>query len=551
MGKKFFLVAILLIFINLFMFSVKIFSSGISCSIILDKPIIGSFNIKSDNFAQNISLNSEVMADFLLPFFAKNFYINNLNTANIDKIYIGNSQIESFDKVSEALTKYRIVEYFKLLLFAFFVSFIQLSLIFIFLSKDDTLLKRIFQNNKLYYFSFGILFCFVLWNFINIYNNAVNIPFADEWEALLPNHLDKNFNLSWLFGYHNEHKVFWTKLSTWIFYNLDGWNIRHQIIFNFFIHLAGMIVLYRIIPDKHNLLPLFFIPCFSTVVIDNQLTGFQNCFYFTALFAFLAIYFGFVQRQNVKSCLLFGMFTVFSMYSLTFAVGIALLIAYYIKERIFNKYTCLASLVIGGGLILFMLGYSSVLTDRNMIFPNNIMYWNKYFYMIFKGILNVSLPVYFLVLSGLILLFSLIYFILKEWKKESINVYIALFGLSLFLVACIASSRSLNQLSADGRHLYIIIYLIPCIAALLYRLKLYKLELIYLIILVLTFYNYFSATPYITTKLLRQQAKIQLNQVLLTNYNCDYSVLAYVNPFDVKKSIERAKNLGVSFIRGR
>lgn len=61
-----------------------------------------------------------------------------------------------------------------------------------------------------------------------------------------------------------------------------------------------MFVLYKIIPDKNSLLPLFFIPCFSDVLIENQMTGFQSVFYFMLLFSFLAIYFGFVKENNVK-----------------------------------------------------------------------------------------------------------------------------------------------------------------------------------------------------------------------------------------------------------
>ena len=66
------------------------------------------------------------------------------------------------------------------------------------LKNDNIIIKDMLNNKKLYYLSWGILGCIIVWNFYNICINAVNIPFFDEWEALLPGHLDKNLNLNWI-----------------------------------------------------------------------------------------------------------------------------------------------------------------------------------------------------------------------------------------------------------------------------------------------------------------------------------------------------------------
>ena len=550
--KKNILLFLLIFIINILLFSVNIVRTNINFSVNLKTPVTQNFKIFFDNSYQEVVLNSEVLIDFSVPFNTSNIKIDSLDNADISDIYVGNNKINKFEKVQNALILYKSKMICKILFFAFFATVIEFLLIgLMFLKNDNIIIKDMLNNKKLYYLSWGILCCIIVWNFYNICINAVNIPFFDEWEALLPGHLDKNLNLNWIFGFHNEHKIVFTKLSTWIFYHLDGWNLRHQIIFNFFINLSAMFMLYKILPDKHNLLPLFFAPCFSVLVGDNQLTGFQSCFYYMLLFTFIAIYFGFVKIDNIKNCILFSLFSVFSMFSMTFITGIGLLAAYWIKEKAVNRFTVLSTIITAGGMAGFLSGYGSVMTNEEILYPYQLAFWNKYFYLLFKGILNLSLPVYLLLICGIGFIAFLIYSYLKNRADKQFNIYTAVFGVSMLLAAAIACARNTDALSADGRHLYVVVVLIPCIAALLYRLKLYKVELIYLVILLYTFSSSFSYSSYVARTNYKLTAKRQLENVIATDYNCDYSVLAYIVHYDVKSALKRAEELELSFMRGK
>ncbi len=405
------------------------------------------------------------------------------------------------------------------------------------------------RKNYMLIVSFVILALFVMWNFYNVFINAVDVPYWDEWETLLPGHLDSKLNWNWIFSFHNEHKIVWTKLYTWIFYHIDGWNLRHQIITNFFLFLTSLGLLYKVIPDKNSLLPLFFIPCLADVNFENQLTGFQSQFYFMLIFAFIAIYFGFVKQKNLRNTILFSIFTVCSMFSMTFAAGIGLLIAFIIKERKLNKYSLTAFLIIAAGILLFFANYGQLTEQMPLMLPDNLVFWTKYFKSIFVGVLNICFSNRISVMAGAFISVIAVYLFIKEKNNSDFYIYLALFSLSLCLIGAIGCGRfsDENILYVSSRHLLVINFLIPCIAALFYRYKQYKLCLLYLIILFCGFMNAFSYERYICIKEDRQRDKFVLS--IMLDKNKDNVIIPELYPSNLTSYIKRGKLLNISSFR--
>ena len=90
---------------------------------------------------------------------------------------------------------------------------------------------------------FGLIY--LLHGFIILFY-SFNLPFMDEWEALRPQGLPAGFNVGWLFAQHNEHRIFLTKVQTWLLYWADGWNLRAQQASNYVIFGILLFVLLKI-----------------------------------------------------------------------------------------------------------------------------------------------------------------------------------------------------------------------------------------------------------------------------------------------------------------
>ena len=76
-----------------------------------------------------------------------------------------------------------------------------------------------------------------LFHFYLVAKYAVDIPFWDDWS-----HLPVHSNFSWVFAFHNEHRVPVTRLLVLILYHLNGWNIAQHQILNFIIY-GGVVML--------------------------------------------------------------------------------------------------------------------------------------------------------------------------------------------------------------------------------------------------------------------------------------------------------------------
>lgn len=532
---------VILFFINLIIFISFALFSKINCEIVLKNPDTIDYILSYGKNNREISLVNDELLEVQIPIYASDFNIQNVGTDDVSAIFINGDETDSFEQIREKLLQIKIKTLFKVFKYSILATVLAKIIMMIFFCKrKENIFDKWIHNKKVLYFSFACLGFFVVLNFYHIFQNAVDVPFMDEWEAFNPDCLSSKFNLNWIFAFHNEHKIIWTKLSMWILYSLDGWNLRHQIIANFFLYLACLVALYKIIPYKNNLMPLFFIPFFSDVLIDNALTGFQSQFYFMLLFAFIAVYFGFVKENSLKNTILFCVFTIFSMFSMTFLVGIALFTAYFIKER--SRNTLIAGILIGVGIVLFCINSPSI--PQNTSLPYQFSFWSYFCKLLTVGILNLKLPVVFNMLFGVFTAVLFIY-VLRNSSKKDFLPYIPLFLLSFALISGIALCRNYSMFVAS-RHLTVVVYLIPCIASLLGKIKADKVFCIFLITILMSFtYSFDNFTEL-------KEAKLKGKEVLLDFVKADNLdnkvIVPEIYPFELSKKVHRAVELNVHFL---
>ena len=164
------------------------------------------------------------------------------------------------------------------------------------MNKVQKLRIYIYQNWQQFvaYASFSsVLFGVKLW-LINSFGNAT--PYWDQWDAEAANlykpFLDGTYVWTNLFAFHNEHRIFTTRLLALALLKINGiWNPLLQMVVNAGLHIAALVLsialLTRVI--GRNCLPSLLV--FSLVLFcipygwENTLTGFQAQFYFVLLFS--------------------------------------------------------------------------------------------------------------------------------------------------------------------------------------------------------------------------------------------------------------------------
>jgi len=143
-----------------------------------------------------------------------------------------------------------------------------------------------------------------------IRDNPVTAPFWDQWDAearllFIP---FNNCDLSWsqMFAFHNEHRVFFTRLLALDLLSLNGlWDPRVEQVVNAAIHAFTGVLLATMLwlanrRQRHDVIVFICAFVFAMPFAwDNTLGGFQSAFYFLLLFSLPAL--GLVGRYRAGS----------------------------------------------------------------------------------------------------------------------------------------------------------------------------------------------------------------------------------------------------------
>lgn len=417
-----------------------------------------------------------------------------------------------------------------------------------------------FSDKQINIFSWGILFTAIIFNFITILKSSVNIPFMDEW-SLIP-YLGK-FDIGWLFNFHNEHRIVFTKLVIFLLYKLNGWNIYTGIVIDYLLFFITTVVLYKIIKPickDFAMFPLFFLPLYSVFNQENLTILFQSQFHFMILFGLLAVIFGFLRKRCLLNNILFALFLNYSIYSMNFAFATGIMIVYIIKEllhgenKFINLFVPLALFL--PALMYFFVGFPQSTT---LIYP-----WRRLFRIYYSNllILGITGKQYPLIIEKAMTIILTIYVAIKGlFNKENKNnnvlqAIFAVFIASSCSIAAISSGRANYQLIVPARHIEIVTVIIPLLLSLFYFDKIKngrKWFFIYFLVLVIGFSQQFNYLSRIRGQIYKEKsigldcAKSFYEYSSFTNMKSYYCTTVF--PYELKDLLIDAKKFNLSFTR--
>jgi len=203
-----------------------------------------------------------------------------------------------------------------------------------------------------------IAFAFVVFGIkllvINHFGNAT--PYWDQWDAEADNlyrpWIEGSLRWNDLFVPHNEHRIFTTRISALLLFELNGrvWDPLLQMVVNAGLHVLALLVLMYFLRQSctDRAKTSFF--SFASIVFsipygwENTLAGFQSPFYFLLLFSFVSLW-CIVQYEppgrwrflvGIVSCVVLSFFSLASGV-LTSAAGVGVLGAQWIVGVRRNK----------------------------------------------------------------------------------------------------------------------------------------------------------------------------------------------------------------------
>lgn len=233
---------------------------------------------------------------------------------------------------------------------------------------------------------------------------AVDIPYWDEWEALRPGNLTREFPFHWIFCFHNEHRIVLTKILTWILYWLNDWNLVLNLGVNFGIYALLLICLYRVVRPSDVNARFWTVALFtfllSSIAAENHFWGFQSSFHFALLFFFVSLLGLFAEKQRYFELILGTLSCIAATFSLSTGVATsALTILSFSVFKFIRASQCLTVkernrelkswiLPVGvmcAGLIFWLIGATQLPGHLPYVFPNRTLFWRYFLNIISSG----------------------------------------------------------------------------------------------------------------------------------------------------------------------
>lgn len=418
-------------------------------------------------------------------------------------------------------------------------------------------------------------------HYLTVWRCSVNVPYWDEWENLgggeqLPEHL----SLTWLLTQHNEHRILFTRLQTWLLLQLDGWNIATQIRMNFalFLGMVGFLtwMVHRAAPSAPSwFLGLCFLSQVTDLASENHLWGFQSQFHISLLGLMLTVVLMFSRHLGWGRLCVGLAILVFSIFSFSAAlagsaviaggfVGYRLLVWRDDRTRSLPKELCMISVTV----LVWLMAVNFYLRDHArsgpaMMLPNDLIFWDYYVNLIslgfgFTRVAIVQSIVCASLVCGTAGIFTLCVLV-KRTRAELSDGFLQLLVLLVTILAALASIGIGRAgygvgMAKSSRYAEIAALVVPCTAALWIGTSRYFRQtglFISAVIVVIAAFglrnNFRFTSDYPVIKRERQAGLRCVGETLLgrdVHGNCPG-----LYPAPIGDRIRFAESLGVSFIQ--
>ena len=285
--------------------------------------------------------------------------------------------------------------------------------------------------------SLTLLMLFLI-HFSAVRHNAVNLPHGDEWEFLETDNHPASLDLPWLYKQVNDHRTATTKLLVWGQYQIDGWNVHNQLVINFLIYTATLILLIVLMKGLSFEVPVWVIMGFvafqlSPIIWPDHMLAYAVAIHFWLLFFLIAAWGLFSTSQSWISLGLASLAAILSAYSFASGVltGGVLLIFFAIfkllrvmkaqprreKRRELIQMVFVIA-VIGGSLVGWVVSYRRPEYLTHYAWPYQIEFWS-----VFLNLVSVSFGVDSLSRRlGFVCLLLVVIPIVWEVRKRRLNL---------------------------------------------------------------------------------------------------------------------------------
>lgn len=307
---------------------------------------------------------------------------------------------------------------------------------------------------------------------------AVDVPYVDEWDELP----SASGGLSEFWQQHNEHRIVFTKIQTYLLFLLNGWDIRLHILINFVIFGFMLVLLYKLFvslwPKNQNkaLLALSFAPLLSPLLSENHEWAFQSQFHFFIIFGLLALIFFLKERPKLALLFCFASMVSFSAGVIFCTVIVVSRGVLWSMDRHYKRAGWIF-LWLAVFLDLSSIGYANEVKPWPRVFPGDLRFWEYFFSSVALG-LGITGKQFFLSLLaatavGSCLLLNFLKFRRGEIKPEIYSIDCAYVLSVLGALAAIAVGRAGlgGDTSKASRYAEIALLLTPWTVLSLSRLK--------------------------------------------------------------------------------
>jgi hypothetical protein len=321
-----------------------------------------------------------------------------------------------------------------------------------------------------------------VWQLYLISRYSVDVPKLDEWITYFQSDgLVKGLTLQWLFSFHNEHLIVFTKLLAWLNLKFFGLNFVIQNIVNYFIFggLLASMALYKnrlLGEEKFALFPFFLIFMLSPINYENHLWAFQSQFHLPLLFSVLMLCHAYRSDLSTGSAAAFSVYGLLASYA--FSAGVIFVAVYLLCTTVYvvavmagervdracgMRYLLTTCGLCGMSLCLWFFCYELAGDPHPKVFPYELKFWSFYLSVISFGFgfesEQIVLGIVCLVLAALP---PLLLLVRKEtrWQATSWHVLTAVLGI-LAVLAAISVGRAWIYPAKTSRYAEIGFLLIP------------------------------------------------------------------------------------------
>jgi hypothetical protein len=242
-------------------------------------------------------------------------------------------------------------------------------------------------------------------HFSVIHRYAVNIPNMDDWRLFDGESHPASVDLPWLHALTNEHRTATTKLFVWLQFQLNGWDIRTHYLIDFMIFGLFLTFLTWAAKRWASDLPTWVISSFivfllSPIIWLNHYMAYPVAVHFWVFFFFIAAYLLFANRQSWPALIVGCLASSLSIYSFAsgFVASLVLLLVFsvfkYVRFRELRdqgarrrelRQLLLVTLLIGGALATWILGFRRPSYHPPLAFPYRRVFWSLFLNLVSFG----------------------------------------------------------------------------------------------------------------------------------------------------------------------